>query len=214
LDALKQRLTELAGGHPAKRLFYLAGAPGLYAEIAGNLAAAGLNQAGKDGWARLIIEKPFGHDLASCRELNQSLRRHVRAGPPFRMDDYLGKETVQNLLVFRFANTLFEPVWNSKYIEHVQITVAESVTVLGRGDYYDRSGVLRDMFQNHLLQVLTLVAMEAPARYAADPLRNEKIKVLDAIPVLSPEEAAGNVVMGQYAGYRSGKGVSQDSRTP
>ena len=120
----------------------------------------------------------------------------------YRIDHYLGKDTVQNILVFRFANTLFEPLWNHNFIDHVQITVAEKVQVEGRGDYYDKAGVLRDMFQNHLLQLLTLVAMEAPARYAADPLRNEKLKVLDAIPIPSPEEAARRLVVGQYAGYR------------
>src|SRR5204862_1596218 len=131
-----------------------------------------------------------------------------------RIDHYLGKDTVQNILVLRFANILFEPIWNSQYIDHVQITVAEKVSVESRGAYYDHSGVLRDMFQNHLLQLMTLVAMEPPARFAADPLGNEKLKVLEAIPILTPEQAAQQLVTGQYAGYRSATGAAAASRTP
>src|SRR5262249_50748475 len=153
-----------------------------------------------------IIEKPFGHDLESARELNQVVAASFREDQVYRIDHYLGKETVQNMLVFRFANTLYEPVWNYNYIDHVQITVAEKVTVGNRGPYYDKSGVLRDMFQNHLLQLLALVAMEAPARYAADPLRNEKLKLFDAISVPEPGQAGADVVTGQYEGYRKEKG--------
>src|SRR5581483_5268448 len=181
---------------------------------ANNLSAAGLNHAEAPGWRRLVIEKPFGRDLASARALNQTLWSHFHEDQIYRIDHYLGKETVQNILVFRFANILFEPLWNYRYIDHVQITVSESVAVGDRGDYYDKSGVLRDMFQNHILQVLALIAMEAPARYTADTLRNEKVKVLDAIPIYSTEDAAANVVAGQYAGYRQEKGVAPDSRTP
>ena len=214
LDGLKEWLDKNGGGRGGRRLFYLAVAPTLYADIARRLGDEGLNRSEGEGWSRLVIEKPFGRDLASARDLNRVLREHFQENQIYRIDHYLGKETVQNLLVFRFANTLFEPVWNAAYIDHVQITVSESVKTEGRGDYYDKSGVLRDMFQNHLLQLLTLTAMEAPGRFAADPLRNEKVKVLDAVPVLTPGEAAERVVAGQYAGYRSEKGVAADSRTP
>src|SRR5262249_58604436 len=172
---------------------------------------AGMNRDDK-GWRRLVIEKPFGRDLASARELNKILHAYFREDQIYRIDHYLGKETVQNILVFRFANSLFEPIWNYRYVDHVQITVAETVTVQERGGYYDKAGVLRDMFQNHLLQVTALVAMEAPSRYAADPLRNEKLKVLESIPVLTPVDAAKYIVVGQYAGYRKERDVAPDSR--
>jgi glucose-6-phosphate 1-dehydrogenase len=214
LEALKKWLKQQEGDTPGRCLYYFAVSPELYAPIANNLSAVGLNQAEAPGWRRLIIEKPFGRDLASARALNQTLWTHFHEDQIYRIDHYLGKETVQNILVFRFANLMFEPLWNYRYIDHVQITVSESVAVGDRGDYYDKSGVLRDMFQNHLLQVLALVAMEAPARYTADTLRNEKVKVFDAIPIYSAEDAAANVVAGQYAGYRQEKGVAPESRTP
>jgi glucose-6-phosphate 1-dehydrogenase len=198
----------------SSRLFYFAVGPTLYGDIAGQIAAAGLNQDAGANWSRIIVEKPFGRDLVSARVLNRTLRTHFREDQIYRIDHYLGKETVQNLLVFRFANTLFEPLWNTNFIDHVQITVAEAVKLEGRADYYDRSGVLRDMFQNHLLQLLAVVTMEAPARYAAENLRNEKVKVLEAVQVHDPAKAGSCVCTGQYAGYRSEKGVAPGSRTP
>jgi glucose-6-phosphate 1-dehydrogenase len=214
LDALRERLRRSEGGGPGRRLYYLAVAPDLYVPIVTRLGEAGLAGEAAGGWRRVIIEKPFGHDLRSARALNRTLRAHFDEGQVFRIDHYLGKETVQNILVFRFANLLWEPLWNNNYIDHVQVTVSESVGVEGRGAYYDHSGVLRDMFQNHLLQLLALVAMEAPARFAADPLRNEKVKVLDAVRVYSPEEAREQLVTGQYAGYRKERGVAPGSKTP
>jgi glucose-6-phosphate 1-dehydrogenase len=219
LDHLRGWLEKAEGGARGRRLFYLSVAPELYTPIITNLGQAGMAgigapATGNDGWVRLIIEKPFGKDRASARALNGTVQAHFREEQVYRIDHYLGKETVQNVLVFRFANTLFEPLWNNNYIDHVQITASESVPVGSRGEYYDHSGVLRDMFQNHLLQLLTLVAMEAPARFAADPLRNEKVKVLDAVPIYSAEEAADHIVTGQYKGYLAEEGVAKSSRTP
>jgi glucose-6-phosphate 1-dehydrogenase len=213
LEALRDWLRKAEGSGGGDRLYYLAVAPQLYGPIAAGLGEAGM-AAEDGGWRRLVIEKPFGTDLASARELHRLLHQHFREDQIYRIDHYMGKETVQNLLVFRFANTLFEPLWNRTYIDHVQITVGEQVAVGSRGPYYDRSGVLRDMFQNHLLQVMTLVAMEAPARFEAGPFRNEKIKLLDAVKVPTPEEAADDIVTGQYEGYHSEEGVRPDSRTP
>jgi glucose-6-phosphate 1-dehydrogenase len=217
LEALEIWFLKMEGtdADKARRLYYLAVSPELAPPIVEQLGAAGMHrEADPSGWRRLVIEKPFGHDLASARALNQVLRAEFREDQLYRIDHYLGKETVQNILVFRFANTLFEPLWNHNFIDHVQITVSESVAIEGRGDYYDKAGVLRDMFQNHLLQLLTLVAMEAPSRYAADTLRNEKLKVLDSVPIYRADEAARHVVCGQYAGYRAERGVAGDSHTP
>jgi glucose-6-phosphate 1-dehydrogenase len=212
---LQDWLARHEGDQPtaARRLYYLAVAPTLYPGIVTGLGRAGMNRS-PDGWMRIIIEKPFGRDLASARALNQAVHAHFDEEQIYRIDHYLGKETVQNLLVFRFANAIFEPIWNHQFIDCVQITVAETVKVEGRGDYYDRAGVLRDMFQSHILQVLTLVAMEAPARFAATPVRNEKVKVLEAVSIPTPQTAASQLVCGQYAGYRNESGVNPHSRTP
>ena len=215
LEPLQRRLAEIEGdaASAVNRLYYLALAPSLYEPAVISLGAAAL--AGEDGgWRRVIIEKPFGWDLPSARKLNQVVHSVFREDQVFRIDHYLGKETVQNLLVFRFGNAIFEPIWNRNYIDHVQLTVAETVSVSDRADYYDRAGVLRDMFQNHLLQLLSLVAMEPPYRFEADALRNEKVKVLNAVRRIPPHEAACHTVYAQYQGYSQEKGVAPASRTP
>ncbi len=199
-----------AGG---RRLYYLSVAPEIYPGLANRLGEAGMNKE-DGGFRRVVIEKPFGHDRATAVALNEALHKHWREDQLYRIDHYLGKDTVQNILVFRFANTLFEPLWNYQYIDHVQITVAEKVTVGRRGAYYDSSGVLRDMIQNHLMQILAMVAMEDPARFTADNLRNEKMKVLSAIAVPAGDKARKSVALGQYAGYRAEPGVPPNTKTP
>ena len=161
----------------------------------------------------MVIEKPFGRDLKSAQALNRTLQGHFDEAQVFRIDHYLGKETVQNLLVFRFANTIFEPVWNRNYVDNVQITVAEQVDVEDRAGYYDGSGVIRDMVQNHLLQLLTMVAMEPPSASSEESLRTQKVEVLKAIRRWSPEEAVRHAVRGQYRGYLEGNGVASGSTT-
>src|SRR5207302_10091790 len=148
------------------------------------------------GWTRLIVEKPFGQDLASARELNRTLLTHWSEDQIYRIDHYLGKETVQNLLAFRFANGIFEPLWNQKYIDHVQILVAENLGIGSRSEYYEESGAIRDMVQNHIMQVLCLSAMEAPVAFDADAIRDEKVKVMRAIPLFSPEDVTKRIVRG------------------
>lgn len=219
LENLKAFLAQSEGPSGiGNRLFYFSVMPELYAPILARLDAAGLTTgapvSGESPWRRIVIEKPFGKDLESARILNKAISHYLREDQIYRIDHYLAKETVQNVMVFRFANTLFEPLWNHNYIDHVQITVAESVTVGNRGDYYDRAGVLRDMFQNHLLQILAVTAMEAPARYTADLLRNEKVKALDAVTVFDDAKARKYLATGQYRGYSGEKGVVSGSRTP
>ena len=179
-------------------LFYLAIPPSLFGEVVRRLGEAGLVQPEGDAWRRVIVEKPFGHDLESARALSTELARVLREDQIYRIDHYLGKETVQNILVFRFANSLFEPIWNRTYVDHVQLTVAETVGVEERGNYYDTAGVLRDMIQNHMFQLLSLVAMEPPISFAADAVRDEKVKVLQAIRPMNPEEILHRTVRGQY----------------
>ncbi|HEX5102338.1 MAG TPA: glucose-6-phosphate dehydrogenase [Pirellulaceae bacterium] len=209
---LSKLLEKLEGGASAMRLYYLATAPSLYAPAIGQLGAAGLADE-TQGVRRIVIEKPFGTDLASAEALNKETHQVFREEQVYRIDHYLGKETVQNLLVLRFANSIFEPIWNRRYIDHVQITVAEEVDVGRRAGYYDHAGVLRDMFQNHLLQLLMITAMEAPARYSSEFVRDEKVKVLGAIQPLTPEAVGTETVRGQYEGYLQAEGVTPGSQT-
>ena len=210
--SLKTSLDDLEGGGETTRIYYLSTAPRFYEPAIAHLGAAGL--ACEDcSWRRIVIEKPFGTDLASAQRLNRVVHEVFDERQVYRIDHYLGKETVQNVLVLRFANAIFEPIWNRNYIDHVQITAAEQTTVGHRGGYYDSSGVLHDMFQNHLLQLLTLVAMEAPARFDANAVRDEKVKLLRSIRPMRPEDVAGDTVRGQYGEYRDEPGVAPDSRT-
>jgi glucose-6-phosphate 1-dehydrogenase len=224
-EKLRGRLGELdqEASVPGNHLFYLSVSPALYGDIIGQLGAAGLAAEEKGAWVRVIIEKPFGRDLESARALTQQVQSAFREEQVFRIDHYLGKETVQNLVVFRFANAIYEPLWNRNHIDHVQITVAESLGVEERAGYYDQSGALRDMIQNHLLQVMCLVAMEPPSEFAAAAVRREKLKVMQSIRPMLPREVAHNAVRGQYgagklggkkvAGYREANGVQDDSAT-
>lgn len=209
---LAEYLTESEGGG-ANRMFYMAVPPTLFPAIVDNLDATGqLHE--NDGWRRVVLEKPFGTDLASAVQLNHQVHKALNENQIYRIDHYLGKETVQNILFTRFANTIYEPIWNRNYIDHVQITVSEKVGLEHRAGFYDGVGVLRDMFQNHLLQLLTLVAMEPPASFSASHLRNEKVKVLSAIQPMSPEQVSANTVRAQYKGYRNEEQVNPKSTTP
>jgi len=209
-------------GTGGNRIFYMAVPPSSFLPIVKNLQASGLAQS-EAGWARLIIEKPFGHDLESAKALNLELGKVFREEQIYRIDHYLGKETVQNLLVFRFANGIFEPIWNRRYVDCVQITAAETLGVENRASYYEEAGALRDMVQNHMLQLLTMTAMEPPVSFDADTVRTEKLKVLQAIRPLCGEDAPHCAVRGQYGpgsvdgkkvvGYRQEPGVNPGSNT-
>jgi glucose-6-phosphate 1-dehydrogenase len=197
----------------ANRLYYLSISPKLYEPVADLLGEQGMASE-ENGWRRVIVEKPFGRDLPSAHALNHALQAVFDEHQIFRIDHYLGKETAQNILFFRFGNTVFEPIWNRNYVDHVQITVAETVDVGHRAGFYDTTGVLRDMFQNHILQLLSLVAMEPPSSFDADAIRNEKVKVFSAVRPIRPDDVAGETVRGQYAGYTDTDGVEADSQTP
>ena len=188
-------------------IFYLATSPSQFGTVAARLHEAGLLQRDPEvGWNRLVVEKPFGHDLASASALNHELTRFAHEQQVFRIDHYLGKETVQNILTFRFSNSIFERLWNRDAVDHVQITVSEKLGVGGRGGYYEEAGALRDMLQNHLLQVLSLIAMEPPVALDAEPIRDEKVKLLSAVRRLLPEQVPRQVVRGQYtAGQVAGE---------
>ena len=230
-ERLKAELERLdrERGTESNRVYYLATAPDYYGTIVEALGRHGLvtrppDAASTRPWSRIIVEKPFGRDLASARQLNQTLLQAFDENQIYRIDHYLGKETVQNILVFRFANGIFEPIWNQHYIDHVQITVAEAVGVEGRAGFYETAGVMRDIIQNHMLQLLALVAMEAPVVFEADEVREEKVKVLRSVRRYTPEDVDRNVVFGQYTagdfggvpvpGYLQEPRVSPNSRTP
>jgi glucose-6-phosphate 1-dehydrogenase len=224
-DSLRSTLEEIEGkrGGHRNRIFYLATPPDADAEIVKFLGEKGLARP-EDGWTRIVVEKPFGHDLESARALNGALRSVFEEKQIYRIDHYLAKETVQNIFVLRFANGIFEPLWNQRHVDNVQIAVCESIGVGHRAGYYEQAGILRDMFQNHLLQLLCLTAMEPPVKFEADAVRAEKVKVLQSIRPF-PEEAANDwAVRGQYGpgvvegksvpGYRQEENIAPDSQTP
>ena len=224
--ALATRLDAIdrSAGTSGNRLFYLATPASSFPEIVRGLGAAGLDhETTESGWRRIVIEKPFGRDADSAIKLNREVGKVFRESQVYRIDHYLGKETVRNILIFRFGNLIFEPIWHRRYIDHVQITVAEAIGVEGRGAFYEETGALRDILQNHLLQLLTLVAMEPPATLDAEALRDEKVKVLRAVRLIAPELVEGQVVRGQYGpgwvgatevpGYRSEPEVDAASET-
>ncbi|WP_442511022.1 glucose-6-phosphate dehydrogenase [Novipirellula sp. SH528] len=194
------------------RVYYLSTMPQLYEEAIKQLGAAGLAE-DSDGFRRVIIEKPFGTDLETAQKLNRSIHTVFREDQIYRIDHYLGKETVQNIFALRFANSIFEPIWNRNYVDNIQITVAEEVVIGRRAGYYDTSGILRDMFQNHILQLMMITAMEPPARYDSALVRDEKVKVLHSVRRMSGSDFAMNTVRGQYEGYLQEEGVPKKSKT-
>jgi glucose-6-phosphate 1-dehydrogenase len=223
---LSERLDELdkSANLAGNRLFYLATPPEVYQHVIEQLGSAGLAQPkGDKSWVRIIVEKPFGHDLASAKDLNAKVLSVFKEPQVYRIDHYLGKETVQNMLVFRFGNGIFEPLWNRNFIDHVQITASEALGVEKRAAFYETAGALRDMIQSHVLQLTSLITMEAPARFDATSVRNEKIKLLQSIRPLTDETALTDVVRGQYGpgvvdgkpvpGYRQEPGVNPQSMT-
>ncbi|MEO8439788.1 MAG: glucose-6-phosphate dehydrogenase [Spartobacteria bacterium] len=222
---LAERLDKLdqESGTRGNRLFYFAASPDQFETIIHNLKKAGLNKAREGSWVRVILEKPFGTDLKSARHLNRVVQNSFAEDQTYRIDHFLGKETAQNILVLRFANAIFEPLWNSRYIDHIQITAAETLGVENRAGYYEGAGALRDMVQNHLLQLLCLVGMEPPTDLGADSIRDEKVKVVRALRPFQPEQVRTHVVRGQYtqgaiagesvAAYREEKGVDAKSHT-
>jgi glucose-6-phosphate 1-dehydrogenase len=189
--------------------------PDLFPGLLKGLTGSGLiHPSGSDPWSRVIIEKPFGRDITSARELNRLVATSIDESQTFRIDHYLGKETVQNILVFRFGNSIFEHLWNRKYIDHIQITAAETIGVEHRGPFYDTTGVLRDVVQNHLLEILALVTMETPTSFSADDVRDEKAQLFRALRPFDGGESAQSLILGQYRGYRNEAGVASGSRTP
>ena len=224
-QALAQRIADLDTQRQTKSnyLFYLATPPNVFIPITALLKEVGLAQQANGGWTRIIIEKPFGHDLATAQELNEHLLHVFDEKQIYRIDHYLGKETVQNILVFRFGNGIFEPIWNRNYVDHVQITVSESLGVGSRGGYYDKSGAIRDMVQNHMMQLVALTAMEPPVTYDAESVRNQKVNVLRSIQPIDPLEVNKWVVRAQYGagnvhgqpipGYLEADGIPPDSTT-
>ncbi|MDQ3588725.1 MAG: glucose-6-phosphate dehydrogenase [Actinomycetota bacterium] len=224
-EELKGFLRELDGerGTGGNRIFYLSSSPSLFSTIVERLGEAGMSEEEDGGYARLVVEKPFGRDLDSARELNKDIRRYFDERQIYRIDHYLGKETVQNILALRFSNGIFEPIWNQHYVDHVQITVAEDIGVGTRGAFYEEAGALRDIVQNHVMQVLCLTAMEPPVTFDAESVREEKVKVLKAVRPIPQDEAHLYAVRGQYErgwvwgeevkGYRDEEDVAPDSST-